>query len=59
MRIYTYAGVQLVSASVFAPVAQYVWDGTVGGRPVPNGGYLVVVDAGNQRYRARLFVARR
>ena len=31
---------------------------TVGGRPVANGGYLVVVDAGDQRYRARLFVAR-
>jgi hypothetical protein len=59
VRIYTYTGVPLVSASVFAPAAQYVWDGTVGGRPVPNGGYLVVVDAGNQRYRGRLFVARR
>jgi hypothetical protein len=59
VRIYSYTGVLLVSASVFAPVAQYVWDGTVDGRPVPNGGYLVVVEAGNQRYRARLFVARR
>jgi hypothetical protein len=59
VRIYSYTGVLLVHASVFAPGAEYVWDGTVDGRPVPNGGYLVVVDAGNQRYRARLFVARR
>jgi hypothetical protein len=59
VRIYSYTGVLLVNASVFAPAAEYVWDGTVDGRPVPNGGYLIVVDAGNQRHRARLFVARR
>ena len=58
VRIYTYAGVLLMQASVLAPAAQYVWDGTVGGRPVPNGGYLVVVDAGGHRHRGRLFVAR-
>ena len=58
LRIYSYAGVLLVQTSVFAPAAQYVWDGTVGGRPVANGGYLVVVDAGGRRYRGRLFVAR-
>ena len=59
VRIYSYTGVLLVNASVFAPAAEFVWDGTVDGRPVANGGYLVVVDAGTQRYRARLFVARR
>jgi hypothetical protein len=58
VRIYTYAGVLLFSAGVSAPAVQFTWDGTVDGRPVANGGYLIVVDAGDRRYRGRLFVAR-
>jgi hypothetical protein len=59
VRIYTYAGVQLLEVAVAAPASEFVWDGAVDGRRVPNGGYLVVVDTGGQRHRGRLFVARR
>jgi len=59
VRIYTYAGALVLGLVVPAPAAEFVWDGTVNGRPVANGGYLVVVDADGRRYRGRLFVARR
>jgi hypothetical protein len=59
VRIYSYAGVLLVSESIPAMTSQFDWDGTIAGRPVANGGYLVVVEADGHRYRGRLFVARR
>lgn len=58
VRIYTFTGTLLVSATVPAPATEFAWDGTAGGRRVPNGAYLAVVDVGGQRYRARIFVAR-
>ncbi len=56
--IYSFTGARLLGATVPAPAAEYVWDLTVGGRPVVNGAYLVVVETPGQRFRRRLFVAR-
>jgi hypothetical protein len=58
VRIYGFAGRLLLAATVAAPANEFVWDGTVGGRRVANGGYLAVVEVGDRRYRGRLFVAR-
>jgi hypothetical protein len=59
LRVYTYAGALLLDVPVPAPTAAFTWDGAIDGRPLPNGGYLIVVDAGGRRYRGRLFLARR
>jgi hypothetical protein len=56
--IYTYAGTPLVRASVAAGLSEYDWDLTVGGRHVPNGAYLIVVQVDGKAYRRRLFVTR-
>jgi len=56
--IYSFTGTLLVAETVAAPATEFVWDGTAGGRRVPNGAYLAVVEVGDRRYRARLFVAR-
>jgi hypothetical protein len=56
--VYSYTGRQLVAATVAAPNNEYVWDLTVGGRPVENGAYIVTVDVDGRRYRKRLFVVR-
>lgn len=56
--IYTYTGRRLVAASVAPPVNEYAWDLTVGGRPVVNGAYIVIVTVDGRRFRQRLFVAR-
>ena len=56
--VYSYTGRQLVAATVAAPTNEYVWDLTVGGRPVENGAYIVTVELNGQRYRKRLFVVR-
>ena len=56
--IYTFAGTPLVRAVVAGGVSEYDWDLTVGGRHVPNGAYLIVVEADGKTYRRRLFVTR-
>jgi hypothetical protein len=56
--VYSYLGERLVTATVVPPNNEYVWDLTVGSRPVVNGAYIVVVDVDGQRYRRRLFVTR-
>jgi len=58
LRIYSFAGVLLAAETVTAPTSEFVWDGTAGGRQLPNGAYLVVVETGGRRYRARVFLAR-
>ncbi len=56
--IYSFAGEQLVAATVAAGQNEYVWDLTINGRRAPNGAYLVVVESGGQAFRRRLFVTR-
>lgn len=56
--IYSFAGERLVGATLAAGRTEYVWDLTIGGRRAPNGAYLVVVEAGGQVYRRRVFVTR-
>jgi len=58
LRIYSFTGVLLVAETVTAPITEFVWDGTAGGRQLPNGAYLVVVETGGRRYRIRVFLAR-
>jgi murein tripeptide amidase MpaA len=58
VSIYSYRGERLLAATVAAPNNEYEWDLTVGGRPVVNGAYLVIVDVDGRRYRRRLFVTR-
>ena len=56
--IYTFTGNRLISASVTPPNNEFVWDLTAGGRRVPNGAYLVVVQVDGRVSRQRLFVVR-
>ena len=58
LAIYSFRGERLVSAAIAPPNDEYVWDLTVGGRPVSNGGYIVVVEVDGRRMQRRLFVAR-
>ena len=58
VAIYSFRGERLVSAAIAPPNDEYVWDLTVGGRPVSNGGYIVVVEVDGRRMQRRLFVAR-
>jgi hypothetical protein len=60
ISVFSYTGERVSEATVAAPSNEYVWDLTLGGaRRVVNGAYIVVVEVGGQRYRRRLFVARR
>ena len=56
--IYTFAGSRLINTTVAPPTNEYVWDLTAGGRRMPNGAYLVVVEVDGRVYRRRLFVTR-
>jgi hypothetical protein len=59
VEIYTFAGERIFTTTVAAPSTEYVWDLTLGTRRVVNGAYIVVVDAGGQMSRRRLFIDRR
>jgi hypothetical protein len=56
--IYTFTGARLIGLTVPPPSNEFIWDLTAGGRTMPNGGYLVVVEVDGRTYRRRLFVAR-
>ena len=59
VEIYTFTGERIFTTTVAAPSTEYVWDLTLGTRRVVNGAYIVVVDAGGQMSRRRLFIDRR
>jgi zinc carboxypeptidase len=58
VEIYTFSGERIFTTTVAAPSTEYVWDLTLGTRRVVNGAYIVVVDAGGQISRRRLFIDR-
>ena len=58
VEIYTFTGDRIFTTTVAAPNGEYVWDLTLGTRRVVNGAYIVVVDAGGQMSRRRLFIDR-
>jgi hypothetical protein len=59
LEIYAFTGERIFSATVTAPSTEYVWDLTLGGtRRVVNGAYIVVVNAGGQSLRRRIFIDR-
>jgi hypothetical protein len=58
VEIYTFTGDRIFTTTVAAPSTEYVWDLTLGTRRVVNGAYMVVVDAGGQMSRRRLFIDR-
>jgi len=56
--IYTFMGERLIATSVPPPNNEYVWDLKAGGRRMPNGAYLVVVQVDGRVFRRRLFLTR-
>jgi hypothetical protein len=58
VRVFAFTGERILETIVPAPLNEWAWDLTAGGRPVPNGAYIVVVNVGAAQYRRRLFVAR-
>ena len=56
--IYTFTGERLIATTVAPPNNEYVWDLTAGGRRMPNGAYLVVVQVDGRVFRRRLFLTR-
>ena len=58
VEIYTFTGERIFTTTVGAPSTEYVWDLTLGTRRVVNGAYIVVIDAGGQLSRRRLFIDR-
>jgi zinc carboxypeptidase len=56
--IYTFTGQRLLAATVAPPNNEFVWDLTAGGRRMPNGAYLVVVEVDGRVLRRRLFLTR-
>jgi zinc carboxypeptidase len=57
--VYTFTGQRLLAATVVPPNNEFVWDLTAGGRRMPNGAYLVVVEVDGRVLRRRLFLTRR
>jgi hypothetical protein len=56
--IYTFTGERLIATTVPPPNNEYVWDLKAGGRRMPNGAYLVVVQVDGRVFRRRLFLTR-
>jgi hypothetical protein len=56
--IYTFTGERLIATTVPPPNNEYVWDLKAGGRRMPNGAYLVVVQVDGRVLRRRLFLTR-
>ena len=56
--IYTFRGDRLIANTVAPPNNEYVWDLTAGGRRMPNGAYLIVVEVDGRVFRRRLFLTR-
>jgi hypothetical protein len=58
LGVYTFTGARLVQSTLAPGTTEYVWDLTAGGRPVPNGAYLVILELDGRVLRRRLFVTR-
>jgi hypothetical protein len=58
VRVFSFLGEQLASATVPAPNNEYAWDLTARGRALPNGAYIVLVEVDGRRYQRRLYLAR-
>ncbi len=56
--IYTFTGQRLIATTVAPPNNEFVWDLRAGGRRMPNGAYLVVVEVDSRVFRRRLFLTR-
>jgi hypothetical protein len=58
LSIFTFTGSRLLQTALGAGATEFAWDLSAGGRLVPNGAYLVVLELDGRVMRRRLFVTR-
>ncbi len=58
LSIFTFTGSRLLQTSLGAGATEFAWDLSAGGRLVPSGAYLVVLELDGRVMRRRLFITR-